>query len=100
MTAIDSSEKAESLANELVQTKLAACVQVLPSMTSFFYWEGAVQMESEHLLLIKTAEEKYTEVEAFLREKHSYDVPEVFAIKADRVSEAYAKWLGDYLFRP
>jgi periplasmic divalent cation tolerance protein len=100
LTAIDSSERAEVLADKLVQTKLAACVQVLPPMTSFFYWEGAVQKESEHLLLIKTADEKYGELEAFVRENHSYDVPEIVAIKADRVSDAYAKWLGDYLFRP
>ena len=100
LTAIDSSERAAVLADKLVQTKLAACVQVLPPMTSFFYWEGAVQKESEHLLLIKTADEKYGELEAFLRENHSYDVPEIVAIKADRVSDDYAKWLGDYLFRP
>ena len=100
LTAIDTSERAETLANKLVRSKLAACVQVLPPMTSFFYWEGAVQRESEHLLLIKTAEEKYAELETFLRENHSYDVPEVVAIKADRVSDAYAKWLGDYLFLP
>ena len=97
MTTIDSEEKAEELAKGIVEARLAACVQVLPRMTSFFFWEGAVQREAEHLLLIKTAEEKYAEVEAYIRERHSYDVPEVAAIRAEQVSEPYAKWLADYL---
>ena len=99
MTTIDSEENAEELAKGIVEERLAACVQVLPRMTSFFFWEGAVQREAEHLLLIKTAEEKYAEVEAYIREHHSYDVPEVVAIRTEQVSEPYAKWLNDYLIR-
>ena len=97
MTAIDSLEKAESLARGMVEGRLAACVQVLPPMTSFYFWEGAVQREAEHLILIKTADEKYAEVEAYILANHSYDVPEIVAVKAEHVSQAYAKWLGDYL---
>ena len=98
MTAIDSLEKAEALARGMVEGKLAACVQVLPPMTSFYSWEGAMHREAEHLLLIKTAEEKYSEVEAYILANHSYDVPEIVAIRAESVSQGYAKWLGDYLF--
>ena len=99
MTTIDSEEKAEELAKGIVEERLAACVQVLPRMTSYFFWKGAVQREAEHLLLIKTVEEKYAAVEAYIREHHSYDVPEVAAIRAEQVSEPYAKWLADYLIR-
>ena len=74
------------------------CVQVLPPMTSFFFWEGAVQREAEHLLLVKTADEKYAEVEAYILANHSYDVPEIVALRAESVSKGYAKWLSDYLF--
>ena len=97
MTTIDSEEKAEELGRGIVEGRLAACVQVLPPMVSYFYWDGAVQGEREHLLLIKTAEGKYAELEAYIREHHIYDVPEVVAVRADRVSEPYAKWLNDYL---
>ena len=97
MTTIDSEERAEELAKGIVEQRLAACVQVLPRMTSFFFWQGAVQREGELLLIIKTAEEKFAEVEAYIREHHSYDVPEVAAIRAEQVSEPYAKWLADYL---
>ena len=99
MTTLDSEEKAEELAKGIVEERLAACVQVLPRVTTYFFWEGAVQREGEHLLLIKTAEEKYAAVEAYIREHHSYDVPEVAAIRAEQVSEPYAKWLNDYLIR-
>ena len=97
MTTIDSEEAAEELGKGIVEGRLAACVQVLPPMTSYFSWDGAVQREREHLLLIKTAEEKYAELEAYIRDNHNYDVPEVAAIRAERVSEPYAKWLGNYL---
>jgi periplasmic divalent cation tolerance protein len=97
MTTIDSLEKAESLAKRLVEGREAACVQVLPPMTSFYFWEGAVRKEAEHMLLVKTADEKYGEVEAFILANHSYDVPEIVAVRAEDVSQGYAKWLGDYL---
>lgn len=98
MTAVDSAEKAETLARGMVEGRLAACVQVLPPMTSFYFWEGAVQREAEHLLLIKTAEEKYAELEAYILANHSYDVPEIAAVPVGKVSQSYAKWVGDYLF--
>ena len=98
MTAIDSGEKAEGLARGMVEGKLAACVQVLPPMTSIYFWEGSVQREAEHLLLIKTADEKYAEVEAYILANHTYDVPEIIAVRAENVSQGYAKWLSDYLF--
>lgn len=97
MTTIDSLEKAEVLARGMVEGRMAACVQVLPPMTSFYFWEGALKSEAEHLLLVKTADEKYGEVESYILANHSYDVPEIVALKADNISQGYAKWLGDYL---
>lgn len=85
--------EAESLAETLVTTKLAACVQILPPMTSVYVWEGKLQRESEHLLLIKTLPEKYDAVEAFIIANHSYDTPEIIAIDAERVSGRYLDWL-------
>ncbi|MBA2379182.1 MAG: divalent-cation tolerance protein CutA [Blastocatellia bacterium] len=96
-TAVGDSKEAGRLAELLVEEKLAACVQILPPMTSVYFWEGAVQKEPEHLLLIKTLREKYEAVEAFLNEHHSYDVPEIVAVEAAEVSVAYGKWLTDYI---
>lgn len=97
LTTAPNIEEAESLAEKIVDAKLAACVQVLPEMKSFYFWEGAVQKEPEHLLLIKTLPEKYEALESFILENHSYSVPEIVALDAERVSESYLGWLTDYL---
>ena len=97
LTTTPSSNEAERLAYEIVSKRIAACVQILPKMTSFYFWEGSVQKEDEHLLLIKTLPEKYSELEAFITENHSYDVPEIVAIESSGVSSEYRQWLEGYL---
>ena len=97
MTTTGSREEAESLAERLVEERLAACVQVLPQITSFYFWEGKVQKDAECLLLIKTLPAKYDEVEAFILSNHSYSVPEIVALDAARISESYSDWMKNYL---
>lgn len=97
LTTTSSTDEAESFANGLVESRLAACVQILPKITSVYAWEGKVERESEHLLLIKTLPEKYEVVEKYILDRHSYDTPEIVAIDAERVSSGYLKWLTDYL---
>jgi periplasmic divalent cation tolerance protein len=97
LTTIPSDVEAGSLAEKLVREKLAACVQILPKMTSVYFWEGEIRSEAEHLLLIKTLLEKYDELEAFIKANHSYDVPEIVAIPSERVSEEYLDWIKEYL---
>ena len=97
LTTTSNTEEAESLANGLVESRLAACVQISAKMTSVYAWEGKIERESEHLLLIKTLPEKYEAVEKFILDHHSYDTPEIVAIDAERVSPGYLKWLTDYL---
>lgn len=97
LTTTPSIEEAESLARKIIEARLAACVQVLPRMKSFYFWENAVQTDAEHLLLIKTVPEKYDELEKFIQSNHSYDVPEIVALRAEKVSENYSKWLKEYL---
>ena len=82
-----------SLAETIVELKLAACVQIVPQITSVYVWEGKIQKENEQLLLIKTTQEKYTELERFISENHSYDVPEIVAIETENVSQPYRAWL-------
>ena len=97
LTTTPNVDEAERLAERIVNEKLAACVQVLPQMTSFYFWEGAVRKEGEHLLLIKTFEEEFNRLQQFIRENHSYDVPEIVAIEAEKVSEDYLAWMKGYL---
>lgn len=97
MTTLLNAEEAETLAEKIVELKLAACVQILPPMTSVYVWEGKVQRETEHLLLIKTLDEKYDELAAFINANHSYEVPEIVAIDAAHVSADYRAWLGSVI---
>ena len=93
LTTTPSTEEAEALAAKIVEGRLAACVQILPQMKSVYVWEGKLRLESEHLLLIKTLPEKFHELSQFITANHSYDVPEIIAIEASRVSEPYLEWI-------
>ena len=96
-TTTPNAEEAESLAKKIVEAKLAACVQVLPAMKSFYFWEGAVQTDAENLLLIKTLPERFAELEKFIQTNHSYEVPEIVALSAEKVSEGYLGWVKEIL---
>lgn len=96
-TTITNLSEAEILAKSIITKKLAACVQILPQVKSFYHWENAVQVDSEYLLLIKTLESKYQKLEKFIDENHSYTTPEIVAIKSEEVAEGYLAWMNDYL---
>jgi periplasmic divalent cation tolerance protein len=99
MTTLPAAEAAEALAEQIVEARLAACVQVLPPMTSIYVWEGEVQRETEYLLLIKTNDDKWDDVRDFITENHTYEVPEIVAIDAAHVSEPYNAWLEQVVSR-
>ena len=97
LTTVPNAEEAETLARKIIEAKLAACVQVLPPMKSFYFWENQIQEDSEHLLLIKTLTKKFDELEKFIQSKHRYDVPEIIALPTERVSKSYLGWMENYL---
>lgn len=97
MTTVPDAVSGEDLARRIVAARLAACVQILPPMRSFYFWEGAVQADEENLLLIKTVSEKFDELEKFIQANHSYDVPEIVAVSAEKVSTGYLDWMKSYL---
>jgi periplasmic divalent cation tolerance protein len=83
---------AEKLATGLVEGRLAACVNAVPGVKSFYRWQGKIEAETEIQLLIKTRSERFDELAAWISENHPYEVPEIIAIPADRVSDAYLTW--------
>ena len=62
-------------------------------MTSIYVWEGKLQKDAENLLLIKTLPEKYDELERFIINNHRYDVPEIIAVDASKISASYLQWI-------
>lgn len=94
-TTTDSEQLARRIASTLVERRLAACVQVLGPATSTYRWQGEVQIATEWLCLIKTTRELYPQLEAALRELHSYQTPEIIALPISSGSEDYLQWLAD-----
>lgn len=92
LTTADSREAAERLARQIVDARLGACAQALP-IQSVFRWNGAVQEESEVLLLIKTRAALFDRLEAFIRERHSYETPEIIALPIVAGSQQYQDWI-------
>lgn len=84
---------AEKLAALLIEQRLAACVNLLPPCDSFYRWHGEIQREQEHPLLIKTAEDRYAELEASIRANHPYELPEIIAVPIAQGLPAYLKWV-------
>ena len=88
-------EEAARLADMLVGSRLAACVQILPEIESVYRWNGKVQREAEVLLFAKSTRDKFDELDRQVRAIHSYEVPEVLAIPVAAISEPYRKWLEE-----
>ena len=86
--------QAVMVAKVLVEERLAACVNVLPPMTSVYRWEGAVQQDAEEQVIIKTTTDRLADLETRLRQLHPYELPEFLVISADAGAEAYLKWVG------
>jgi len=84
---------AENLARALVEERLAACVNVLPGVRSFYRWEGSVQDDAELLLVAKTRAERVGALAARVNELHPYDLPEILELPATGGSKAYLDWV-------
>jgi periplasmic divalent cation tolerance protein len=93
-TAAGSREEAERIAAALVERRLAGCVQVVGPVRSVYRWQGQVEQADEWLCLVKTSRPQYGDVEAAIREIHSYECPEVIATGIEAGSAAYFEWLA------
>lgn len=93
LTTVGASFDVAPLARDLVNARLAACVNVIEKIRSFYRWKGAVEDDGEQLLIIKTVEEKVDVLRDALFARHPYEVPEFFVIRIDSLSDGYRAWL-------
>ena len=93
----DEKNAAQELARKIVESQLAACVQVLDGATSIYTWNGKLEESNEVLLLMKTFAEHFDALKNFIKENHPYEVPEIVSVKIEDVSEDYLKWMGEVL---
>jgi periplasmic divalent cation tolerance protein len=94
VTARDAGE-AERLGEGAVGARLAACANLLGPVRSIYRWKGELRRDGEHLLLLKTTRSCFERLAEFLRERHSYDVPEIVAVPVSAGSEPYLRWVAE-----
>src|SRR5258708_2380775 len=99
LTTVTSSEKAEQLAGALVERRLAACVNIVGPVRSIYRWKGAVEVEQEYLLVIKTTAERAAELAAVFAELHPYEVPEHVELTIEGGGAQYLQWLATQVAR-
>ena len=90
-------EDAERIARALLEERVAACVNVLPGMRSFYRWQGKLEDASEWLLVIKSSRSLFGALRATLEKAHPYDVPEIIALPIIDGAPGYLQWLQDSL---
>jgi periplasmic divalent cation tolerance protein len=93
LTNLPDRESAEKLAALLIEQRLAACVNILAACTSLYRWNGELQHDEEHPLLIKTAEDRYAALQAAIRANHPYELPEIIAVPITDGLPAYLRWV-------
>ena len=96
-TTAASEGEAERIGAALVERRLAACVQVIGPIASRYRWQGAVERSTEWMCVAKTSAARYAELEAAIRELHSYDEPEIVATSIVAGSAGYLAWIGECL---
>jgi periplasmic divalent cation tolerance protein len=95
LTTLPADADATALARTLVDERLAACVNLLPAMTSVYRWQGQVEQDREQQLVIKTGADRVAALEQRLRQLHPYQLPEFLVVAAAWGSEAYLRWVGE-----
>ena len=96
-TTTEKKEDAERIARSLVETRLAACVQIVGPIESIYRWKGRIETTGEWLCLIKSRRDNYGAVEEMIRSLHPYEVPEIVAVPFTAGSRDYLGWLRDEL---
>lgn len=93
VTTTDSRDEAERLARGAVEARVAACAQVVGPVTSVFWWDGKVDTAQEWQVVFKTTASTYGSLEHYVRELHSYDVPEILCVPVTAGHRPYLEWL-------
>ena len=93
LTTVPVGDRGDAVARTLVDERLAACVNVLPPMTSFYRWQGGVERDAERQVIIKTTRDRLVALQQRVIELHSYDVPEFLVLPVSDGSTAYLDWI-------
>ncbi len=95
MTTVGSEEQAVVIADALVNKKVAACVNIIPSIRSIYRFKGKVWDDEEFLLIIKSTQSNYNEIEKTITELHNYEIPEILSFPMEKGSRNFLKWIEE-----
>lgn len=90
-------EESKKIAKILLEERIAACANIIPSMKSFYWWEGEIEEDKESILLLKTRSDKLDTLIRRVKDIHSYDIPCILEISIQNGSDDYLKWLEESL---
>ena len=93
-------ESANRVANTLVENRIAACVNIIPGLTSVYHWQGKIERSEEYLLVIKSTQTAYEQVESTIRLTHPYELPEVIAVPLTTGFAPYLAWISKNIEPP
>ena len=91
----ESVEEAQKIAAALMEEKLVACANIVPGVKSRFFWKGKVESADEVLIILKTRETHFQRIAEIVKEKHSYEVPEIVAFNIAMGDEKYLNWIHE-----
>ena len=92
-----SKEEADKLSRGLVEEKLAFCVNTVPGIQSTYQWEGKIHVDHEILLIVKTRQDRYEALEQWVKQNHSYDVPEIISLPIQKGLPEYVQAIDDWV---
>ena len=99
LTTCGSEETALTIAAAVVDQGFAACVNILPSIKSYYYYKGGTHLDEEVMLIIKTTREHFATVSQVITELHTYEVPEILMLPVEAASLEYLEWIQQSVTR-
>ncbi len=93
VTTCPTAESAQNIAKLLIEKQLAACVNVIPGVHSYYEWKGSLENTTEYMVMIKTRSDRFNELQMMITSAHPYELPEIISVPITAGSQAYLAWL-------